>query len=92
MLLIAKEKTNIVEYINADICRLPFPDNCINYITIQAALHFISDKNSFFSEVFRVLKPNGIFSILTHNPLKMNKHWIYKIFPSTLIYDEKRFM
>lgn len=53
--------SNRLQWQLADACQLPFPDNSFDCVlSIEAMFHFTS-RRQFFSEVFRVLKPQGRF-------------------------------
>ena len=44
---------------------LPFPDRSFDLVSIIDALHYVQDQAKAFSEVHRVLKPNGFLFIYT---------------------------
>ena len=46
--------------VKADICNLPFADNAYDYIFCNHVLEHIPDDTKAISELFRVLKPNGM--------------------------------
>jgi SAM-dependent methyltransferase len=46
--------------VKADICNLPFQDNAYDYIFCNHVLEHIPDDSKAMSELFRVLKPNGM--------------------------------
>jgi len=51
-----------VEFAAFNVCDMPFKDNCIDIITGEAAIGNVEgDKRKALSEVYRVLKPNGLF-------------------------------
>lgn len=61
---------NKVEFITGDACDLPFEDESIDsLIAVECIFHF-SDREKFFSEVNRVLKPGGKFAFSDFVPVK----------------------
>jgi len=52
-----------VEFRQGDIEDLPLADNMADVIISNCVLNLVPDKNAAFSEIFRVLKPGGHFSI-----------------------------
>ncbi len=53
-----------IEWLEADITKIPLPDNSIDVIISYAALTLVADKKSAFSESARVLKPGGRFVVM----------------------------
>lgn len=54
---------NNVEFRYGDIEDMPISDNLANVIVSNCVLNLVPDKQKVFSEIFRVLKPGGHFSI-----------------------------
>ncbi len=52
-----------VEFHHGDIEALPLPDNLADVIVSNCVLNLVPDKQKVFSEIYRVLKPGGHFSI-----------------------------
>ena len=48
---------------------IPFEDNYFDIILSKYAIHISPDISPIFSEIYRVLKPNGISMYLTNHPL-----------------------
>jgi len=46
-----------------DITKTPLPDACADRIISLAGLHHLDNKPAFFQEVFRLLKPGGLFCL-----------------------------
>jgi SAM-dependent methyltransferase len=68
--MIEKARTNAqnlgfanVEFRLGDIEKMPVSDNRADVIVSNCVLNLVPDKNKVFSEIFRVLKPGGHFSI-----------------------------
>lgn len=56
------EYTNI-EFIRGDIEEMPLPDNSYDVVISNCVLNLVPDKEKAFSEIMRVLRPGGHFSI-----------------------------
>ncbi|MBC8343807.1 MAG: arsenite methyltransferase [Bacteroidetes bacterium] len=52
-----------IEFIKGDIEHIPIEDNKIDIVISNCVLNLVPDKEKAFGEIFRVLKPNGRFSI-----------------------------
>lgn len=56
------------EVVLADVNYLPFSDNSVDLIISNQLLQWLQDPNLFFSECFRVLKPEGCLMFTTLGP------------------------
>lgn len=54
---------NNVEFRFGDIEKIPVPDNNADVVVSNCVLNLVPDKRKAFQETFRILKPNGHFSI-----------------------------
>jgi arsenite methyltransferase len=52
-----------VEFIQGDIEEMPLPDNKFDVIVSNCVLNLVPDKQQAFSEIYRVLKPDGHFCV-----------------------------
>ena len=52
-----------VFFIKGDIEEMPLPSNSFDVVLSNCVLNLVPDKNKAFSEIFRVLKPNGHFCV-----------------------------
>lgn len=52
-----------IEFVQGDIEEMPFPDASFDVVISNCVLNLVPDKHKAFSEVFRVLKNGGHFSI-----------------------------
>ncbi|WP_016777304.1 arsenite methyltransferase [Anaerophaga thermohalophila] len=59
------EKTGFknIEFVQGDIEEMPLPDASFDVVISNCVLNLVPDKQKAFSEIFRVLKPGGHFSI-----------------------------
>lgn len=64
---ISKENTEYVTFIENTPDALPFEDNKFDLITGFMALHHFRDINIMLDEIYRVLKPGGLFIIREHD-------------------------
>lgn len=61
MLEIARKKYPWVNFIEGDCTNLPFEDNYFDVVTISFGLRNIENYDNALDEIYRVLKPNGLF-------------------------------
>lgn len=52
-----------VEFIKGDIEEMPFQDDQYDVVLSNCVLNLVPDKKKAFSEIFRVLKPEGLFCV-----------------------------
>jgi len=64
-LALEKQLTN-VETIHSD-CKTGLPDNSIDVVLLYDTLHVLKDPDRVLEELHRVLKPNGILSVMDHH-------------------------
>jgi demethylmenaquinone methyltransferase/2-methoxy-6-polyprenyl-1,4-benzoquinol methylase len=64
MLELAERKSSAVEWIQGDLCRLPFPDRTFQAVTIGFGLRNVTDRAGALRELRRVLAPEGRLGIL----------------------------
>jgi ubiquinone/menaquinone biosynthesis C-methylase UbiE len=60
----ATKRAGDVDFAQADITRLPIPDNCIDAITGHSVYYILDDQAAFLREVMRVLRPGGRLILL----------------------------
>jgi len=64
MLELAARKSSEIEWIQGDLCRLPFPDGAFQAATVGFGLRNVSDREGALRELRRVLVPGGRLGIL----------------------------
>jgi len=64
MLELAAHKSSAIEWVQGDLCRLPFPDGSFQAVTIGFGLRNVADREGALSELRRVLAPGGRLGIL----------------------------
>jgi len=52
-----------VEFVKGDIEDMPLPDNSFDVVVSNCVLNLVTDKHKAFSEIMRVLNPNGHFCV-----------------------------
>jgi SAM-dependent methyltransferase len=64
----ARARTNdLVEFVEADIRALPFPDDSFDTITCFEAIEHLENPNDAFDEFARVLRPGGVLFVSSPN-------------------------
>ena len=59
----------------ADVAKLPFPGDTYDLVTAVETVYFWPDIRSAFQEIFRVLKPQGVFAILNEGSDPEQCNW-----------------
>jgi ubiquinone/menaquinone biosynthesis C-methylase UbiE len=69
MLACARKKNalHVIEYVQGDAHQLPFPDSSFARVVMLSVVPHLYDTNKAMREVYRVLKPKGIVSIIHLN-------------------------
>ena len=68
MLKIARKDFPDLEFIEANIIKLPFQENSIDIIASSLVMHYVKDLLLVFTEAGRILKHNGKFIFSMHHP------------------------
>lgn len=92
MLRQAKQKTEGIDWLQADGARLPFRTGVFDLITNQFAFHHVQDKPAMMAEVFRTLRPEGQFVMTNISPRRATNWIIYRYFPSAFEIDLQDFL
>lgn len=92
MLKQANCSTSNIHLLNADANLLPVKPNSIEMIICVNAIHHFIDKKKFIIDSAKLLKKNGILSIIGLDPRDPEINWsLYKFFERTYQIDLRRF-
>ncbi len=84
MLEKAKVQNKLVDWKIGKAEKIDIPSNSIDGIIASLTLHHWDDLNQGFSELNRVLKPEGKIVIFTATPKQMKGYWLNHYFPKML--------
>ena len=85
MLEIARQKHPDITFIDGDCTNLPFQDNYFDCVTVSFGLRNIDDYNKALNEIYRVLKPNGIFFHLDFGKTNIFANFVFDCFIPILV-------
>lgn len=73
---------NHVHFVQGDVGKLPFEDNCFDLVLSLNGFHAFPDKEAAYHEIFRVLKPGGIFCgcFYVEGRNRGTDWWIHKLY------------
>lgn len=92
MLEIAKTKNNNINYFLGDATNLPFPDCTFDYALMGFGLRNILNAEKAINEVYRILKPGGLFMHLDFGEKNFLNHLFDMVIPHlTGIFTENKF-
>ncbi|WP_350293967.1 class I SAM-dependent methyltransferase [uncultured Croceitalea sp.] len=84
MLEKARKKCNEIEWLVGSAEKTGLPNNSVDGIIGILTIHHWKDLKKGFSELHRVLKPNGTVVIFTSTPKQMKGYWLNHYFPKML--------
>jgi len=88
---VVKDKSKNVLWVRGDGQKLPFRDNFFNSIYMTLVIHHIENKEKAIREVYRTLKKDGNFVIMTTSHYRIKKHALLSNFPGLTAIDLRRF-
>lgn len=68
------------------------PDSSLDYIRNEYAWHHFTDYPATIRNIYRMLKPGGLFAMINICPEYMKNYWVHHYFPKTAEIDEMRFV
>lgn len=80
----ARGKRGAVRWHLADVSALPFPGKIFDGAICTLAIHHFESLPACFSEIRRVLKPQGVFVCFTATPKQTEGYWLAEYFPKAI--------
>lgn len=84
MLIEAKHRNSIVDYRIGIAENTGLEPESVDGITASLTIHHWTDLSLAYSELYRILKPNGKLVIFTSTPKQMKGYWLNYYFPKRL--------
>jgi len=81
MLSVARMKNKDMDWISGSAENLPLTDNSIEGVVATLTIHHWKNLSRAFSEIHRVLKPEGKVVLFTSTPEQMKGYWLNRYFP-----------
>lgn len=91
MLAKARAKVEGVDFVHGTAEELPYESHAFDYVVSSYAFHHFENKRRALDEVRRVTRKNGVVRFNNIDPKRMTGWWVYTLFPSAALEDEKRF-
>lgn len=89
-MILNSTKKKSTYYINADAQYIPLKSNLFDLVYAVNSIHQIVEIDRLFSEIHRVLKPEGKLIILTPDLKKLRKFPLYAACPSLYSFESRR--
>jgi ubiquinone/menaquinone biosynthesis C-methylase UbiE len=87
----AQEKTPDIVFAKGDHTSIPFDSDFFDFIYMTDVIHHVPDMKSMFSELNRVLRPNGKVCIVTESYQQIETRFWSPYFPATVIVEKQRY-
>ncbi|RPI93540.1 MAG: class I SAM-dependent methyltransferase [Chloroflexi bacterium] len=87
----AREKNSQVSFQQATAEDIPFEADFFDFVYMTDVIHHIPDIRKMFSEIQRILKPQGKVCIATQSHRQIEKRPIAQFFPGTVRVDQERY-
>lgn len=90
--MISRAKGSGAALVRARAESLPWADASFDRVVVVNALHHFQDRDAFFAETRRVVKPGGGVMAIGLDPhAGLDRWWIYDYFPETVVIDVQRY-
>ena len=88
-----------MQYVNAPVEQIPFPDGYFNIVSSFNSLDHVDNLDKSISEIIRVIKPSGLFLLLTdlnheprtNEPISFSWDIVGKFLPKLKLISEKHY-
>jgi len=87
----AQEKGTEIEFREGDHTSIPFDNDFFDLIYMTDVIHHVSNLNSMFAELQRVLKSSGKICILTESHKQIETRYWSAYFPATVTAEKERY-
>jgi ubiquinone/menaquinone biosynthesis C-methylase UbiE len=91
MLAKARGKNALVDLRPGSGEHIPWPDAAFDFAYLTDVIHHVLDMQAMFSEIHRVLKPDGLACIVTQSHNQIESRPIVRFFPGTASIDKRRY-
>jgi ubiquinone/menaquinone biosynthesis C-methylase UbiE len=92
MLEIARKKLTLVSWLQGSAQGMPYPMESFDFIFSVDVIHHVRDRQAFFNEAFRVLRPQGWFATVTDSEDIIRRRMpLSHYFPETVEVELQRY-
>lgn len=63
-----------IKFIHASATQIPLPDQCLDYVLSIGCIHHVPDIDKAVGEIYRILKPGGVFKGMVYNKNSYRYH------------------
>jgi ubiquinone/menaquinone biosynthesis C-methylase UbiE len=91
MIIKARKKNSHIIFQQATADDIPSEDNFFDFVFMTDVIHHIPDIHKMFSEIHRILKPQGKVCIVTQSHQQIEVRPIVQFFPGTVRVDKERY-
>lgn len=91
MLERAKNKNEEITFVLGNALEIPFSSRMFDFVYMTDVIHHIKDIKQMFTELFRILKPNGKICIMTQSHRQIDLRYMSEFFPQTAVVDKNRY-
>ena len=91
MLRKARQKNTSIIFKQGDAQHIPFADDYFDFVYMTDVIHHVPDIDTMFSEIYRIVKPEGQVCIVTQSHRQIEQRPIVQFFPDTAMVDKARY-